>query len=127
MHNYSKVGGKAGKPGPPRVDSPRFDRVEAGERSFPRVEAGYRTQSSFRSKVFAVVAKIKKGQTLTYKEVAKKIGSPKAYRAVGNILNKNVDPKIPCHRVIRSDGKIGGYNRGSAMKANILKQEGVIK
>jgi O-6-methylguanine DNA methyltransferase len=58
--------------------------------------------------------------------VAKLAGSPKAYRAVGNILNKNYDPQIPCHRVIRSDGTTGGYNRGSAQKIKILKSEKAI-
>ena len=43
-----------------------------------------------------------------------------------NILNKNHDPRIPCHRVIRSDGKVGGYNQGAALKAKKLKQEGVL-
>jgi O-6-methylguanine DNA methyltransferase len=58
--------------------------------------------------------------------VAKLAGRPKAYRAVGNILNGNHDPKIPCHRVIRSDGKLGGYNRGAKAKKEILKREGVL-
>jgi len=102
MRNYSKVGGKIGKP-------------------------GYRTQSSFRAKVFSIVARIPKGKVMTYKEVAKKAGNPAAYRAVGNALNKNNDPKIPCHRVIRSDGKIGGYNRGEDLKSKLLKKEGAIK
>jgi O-6-methylguanine DNA methyltransferase len=78
---------------------------------------------SFSEKVYSVVAKIPKGETLTYKEVAARAGSPRAFRAVGNILNKNYDPKIPCHRVIRSDGTIGGYNRGKEEKACRLKQE----
>ena len=63
---------------------------------------------------------------MTYKEVAELAGRPKAWRAVGNILNKNKDPKIPCHRVIRSDGKIGGYNRGSKKKLKRLREEGTI-
>ena len=88
---------------------------------------GYRTPASFRAKVLAVVSKIPKGKTLTYKEVAVRAGSPAAYRSVGNVLNKNYDPKIPCHRVVRSDGKIGGYNRGSEVKIKILKKEGAIK
>ena len=71
--------------------------------------------------------KIPKGKVLTYKEVAKRAGNAKASRAVGNILNKNFNPKIPCHRVIRSDGKLGGYNRGAVEKRKILKKEGVIK
>jgi len=81
----------------------------------------------FREAVYAVVKKIPEGHVLTYKEVAVKIGKPKAYRAVGNILNKNFDQDIPCHRVIKSDGKLGGYNRGIENKKIILKKEGFIK
>ncbi|TSC54924.1 MAG: methylated-DNA-[protein]-cysteine S-methyltransferase [Parcubacteria group bacterium LiPW_30] len=77
----------------------------------------------FTKKVFGVVSKIPKGKTLTYKEVAKRAGNEKACRAVGNILNKNYNPKIPCHRVVRSDGKIGGYNRGVKIKLEMLKKE----
>ena len=80
---------------------------------------------SFQEKVYAVVRKIPKGKVLTYKDVAKKIGKPKAYRAVGTILSKNFNPEIPCHRVIRTNGKIGNYNRGgSVSKIKILKAEG---
>ena len=82
---------------------------------------------TFREKVYAVVKKIPKGRVLTYKEVARRVGKPLAYRAVGNILNKNVDPKVPRHRVIRSDGKIGGYRDGSSFKIKILKEEGYLK
>lgn len=78
---------------------------------------------SFSQRVHAVVRKIPAGQTLTYKQVAKLSGRPKAYRAVGNILNKNHDPAIPCHRVIRSDGTPGGYNRGKEKKIQLLKSE----
>ena len=79
---------------------------------------------NFQQQVYAVVRKIPKGEVLTYKEVAERVGEPKAYRAVGNILNKNFDPSIPCHRVIRSDGKLGGYNRGGDLKKEILIREG---
>ncbi|MDR3558272.1 MAG: MGMT family protein [Candidatus Pacebacteria bacterium] len=48
---------------------------------------------------------------------------PRAFRAVGNILNKNYDPTIPCHRVVRSDGTLGGYNRGAKKKMEMLKEE----
>lgn len=82
--------------------------------------------STFREKVYRVVKKIPRGKTLTYKEVAEKAGSPKAYRAVGNILNKNRDPEVPCHRVIRSDGRVGGYNLGTEKKEAILRKEGAI-
>lgn len=81
---------------------------------------------SFSQKVHDVVKKIPKGKVLTYKEVAKKAGNEKASRAVGNILNKNHNPEIPCHRVIRSDGQIGGYNKGCKTKIEILKKEGYI-
>jgi len=81
---------------------------------------------SFTQKVYDVVSKIPKGKVLTYKEVARKSGNEKASRAVGNILNKNYDKNIPCHRVIKSDGGIGGYNRGKDKKKEILKREGVV-
>lgn len=77
----------------------------------------------FQQKVYAIVKKIPKGKTLTYKQVAEKIGRPKAYRAVGLALKKNYSPDIPCHRVIRSDGQTGGYNRGAELKKQILKKE----
>ena len=81
----------------------------------------------FKEKVLKVVSKIPKGKTLTYKQVAKLAGSPNAYRAVGNIISKNYDSKIPCHRVVRSDGAVGGYNRGMENKIKILRKEGAIK
>lgn len=80
-------------------------------------------KKSFAEKVLAVVAKIPSGNTLTYKQVAVRAGSPGAFRAVGSILNKNYNPRIPCHRVIRSDGKIGGYNRGVKEKITKLMME----
>jgi O-6-methylguanine DNA methyltransferase len=79
--------------------------------------------TEFAKKVYAVVRKIPKGKTLTYGQVAALAGRPGAARAVGNILSKNYDPGIPCHRVIRADGKLGGYNRGAAKKARILREE----
>ena len=78
---------------------------------------------SFTEKVRTVVSKIPKGETLSYKEVARRAGNAKASRAVGNILNKNHDRRIPCHRVIRSDGRPGGYNRGAKNKIRLLKAE----
>ncbi|OGD43265.1 hypothetical protein A2567_02350 [Candidatus Azambacteria bacterium RIFOXYD1_FULL_42_11] len=79
--------------------------------------------TSFARKVFEIVKKIPKGKTATYKEVAVLAGRPRAWRAVGNILNKNFNPDIPCHRVIRSDGKTGGYNRGVSKKLLLLQKE----
>lgn len=80
----------------------------------------------FSEKVYRVVQKIPKGETLTYKQVAERAGSPKAFRAVGNILNKNYDPSVPCHRVVRSNNVPGGYNRGKENKVNLLRAEGAI-
>jgi methylated-DNA-[protein]-cysteine S-methyltransferase len=79
---------------------------------------------SFREKVLEIVGKIPKGKTLTYKQVATKAGSPNAYRAVGSIMKANYNTKIPCHRVIGSDGKMHGYNRGGIdKKLEILRKE----
>lgn len=80
-------------------------------------------RQSFREHVLHLVAAIPAGQTLTYTQVAARAGRPRAYRAVGNILNQNYDPNIPCHRVVRSDGTSGGYNRGAAKKKQLLKFE----
>ncbi|HEY4482962.1 MAG: 6-O-methylguanine DNA methyltransferase [Candidatus Yanofskybacteria bacterium RIFCSPLOWO2_02_FULL_47_9b] len=81
---------------------------------------------SFKQKVFAVVRKIPRGKMLTYKQVATRVGSPKAYRAVGSVLATNYDPDIPCHRVVRSDGLTGGYNRGAKAKRQKLEKEGAL-
>ena len=80
-------------------------------------------KSTFADRVRAVVAKIPKGETMTYRQVAERAGSPRAFRAVGNVLNKNYDPNIPCHRVVRSDGTPGGYNHGAERKREILQEE----
>lgn len=83
--------------------------------------------SKFTNAVQAVVKNIPAGSVLTYKQVAEKAGSPQAARAVASIMAANYDPTIPCHRVIRSDGTVGGYNRGGAsVKATILRAEGVV-
>lgn len=77
----------------------------------------------FKEKVYYLVSQIPRGQVMTYQEVAEKIGHPRAARAVGNALNQNTDLKIPCHRIIRSDGSIGGYNQGVHIKRLLLEQE----
>lgn len=82
---------------------------------------------TFKEKVLAVVGKIPRGKVLTYKEVAQQAGSPLAYRAVGQIISKNYDPNIPCHRVVGSNGKLTGYNRGLELKRQLLIEEGAIK
>lgn len=81
-------------------------------------------RETFADQVRKIVAEIPKGETLSYGEVARRAGNVRAARAVGNILKKNFDPTIPCHRVIRSDGKTGDYNRGAERKRELLKREG---
>lgn len=85
---------------------------------------------NFSKKVIGIVSKIPKGKTLSYKEVARRAGAEKAARAVGNVLNKNYfdcvkagRKNIPCHRVVRSDGKTGGYAKGEREKRRLLKKE----
>jgi len=81
----------------------------------------------FSDKVKAVVRNIPKGETMTYLEVAKKTGNPKAARAVARVMSANYDTDIPCHRVVRADGSLGGYNRGGVtQKAKILTKEGAL-
>ncbi|RME55801.1 MGMT family protein [Candidatus Parcubacteria bacterium] len=82
-------------------------------------------KAPFRARVLAVVRSIPKGQVLSYKEVARRAGNPRAARAVGSILHRNFNPRIPCHRVVRADGGLGGYNRGIAKKHALLRKEGV--
>lgn len=67
-----------------------------------------------------MVKNIRPGSTLTYGEVAIEAGFPGAARAVGTLLSKNFDDTIPCHRVIRADGKMGGYNRGGEITKRVL-------
>ena len=82
-------------------------------------------KTSFERDVILEVAKIPYGSVKTYKEIAKSLNSH-AYRAVGTAIGKNPFPIIiPCHRVIRSDGKIGGFRGGTPMKVEILKNEGI--
>lgn len=81
--------------------------------------------SEFSNGVYKITKRIPSGEVMSYKAVAKAIGRPKAYRAVGNTLNKNTNPEVSCHRVIRSDGKVGGYRLGTKRKIFILKKEGV--
>jgi len=79
---------------------------------------------SFRKKVLNIVRKIPHGKVLTYKDVAARAGNSKAARTVGAILRTNFNSKIPCHRVIKSNGTLGGYNRGRHKKQKLLKEEG---
>ena len=89
---------------------------------------GYR-MTAFQKDVLVATAQIEKGEVLTYKQVAERIGRPRAYRAVGTALSKNpVAPRIPCHRVVRSDGDTGNYSGkgGRKGKRAMLAGEGAI-
>jgi len=80
--------------------------------------------TEFAQSVAKAVTKIARGKTATYKQIAEAIGRPRAYRAVALCLSKNTDTRVPCHRIIRSDGQLGGYNglRGKS-KEKLLKNE----
>jgi len=82
---------------------------------------------SFQEQVYKVVKTIPKGKVMTYGQVAERIGHPNAARAVGTILKNNKDKSVPCHRVIRADGKLGGYNGINGVKERLLKKEGYLK
>ncbi len=80
----------------------------------------------FQKRVWRAILEIPRGEVCSYSWVAKKIGRPKAVRAVGNALGKNpFAPLVPCHRVIRKDGSIGGFAGGASKKEHLLKKEGV--
>ena len=82
--------------------------------------------SDFEKKVYGIVSAIPRGQSRSYKWVAARAGSPGASRAVGNALNKNPYPVvIPCHRVVKSDGSLGGYSKGVSIKKRLLETEGI--
>ena len=84
--------------------------------------------TEFQLKVWNYLKKIPRGKVKTYSEVAKAIGKPLAVRAVANAIGKNpLAPQIPCHRVIRSDGSLGGYSGKGGIKTKILllKKEGI--
>ena len=81
-------------------------------------------KTSFTQKVLDVVRAIPKGEMLSYASVAKRAGNERAARVVGSIMKKNYDPTVPCHRVVKSNGRIGNYNRGGEeAKKKLLEQE----
>lgn len=81
---------------------------------------------AFYVKVWKAMDKIPRGKVATYKELARAIGNPHAARAIGNACNKNPNaPQTPCHRVIASNGSLGGYALGLHKKVQLLEREGV--
>lgn len=81
-------------------------------------------KKSFNEKCYLLLKQVPFGKVVAYKEIARKLGS-KGYRAVGNAMNKNKNKNIKCYKVVCSDGKIGGYNRGKKEKIRLLKKEGI--
>jgi methylated-DNA-[protein]-cysteine S-methyltransferase len=78
-------------------------------------------------KIYKKLLEVPKGKITTYGELAKAVGLKNGQRAVGKIMNKNPYPVIiPCHRVVKSDGKVGGYAYGEEIKSDMLIQEGII-
>ncbi|RJQ43805.1 MAG: methylated-DNA--[protein]-cysteine S-methyltransferase [Nitrospiraceae bacterium] len=96
---------------------------QGGNKEFSQ-EVVFLAGTEFEKKVWSVLKKIPFGETRTYKWVAEKIGKPAAARAVGQALSKNPIPiVIPCHRVIESDGSLGGYSSGVEVKKRLLEME----
>jgi len=82
-------------------------------------------KKSFNERCYDKLRKVPRGRVTTYKELAHALGT-RAYRAIGNAMNKNpYSPKVACHRVVNSDGGIGGYADGEAEKIQMLKGEGI--
>lgn len=86
-------------------------------------------KDDFKARVLAIVRKIPRGKTMSYGQVATAAGRPKAARAVGTIMAGNQNKQVPCHRVIRADGTIGGYNglQGTMSKEALLQKEGALR
>lgn len=80
---------------------------------------------SFSERCYQILKKVPRGKVTTYREIARALRS-KAYRAVGNAMNRNPRaPHVPCHRVVKSDGRVGGFASGTRKKISMLKKEGI--
>ena len=87
--------------------------------------ANLRTPTRFEQRVYKVISTIPTGQTRSYRWVAKQLGDVNLARAVGNALGRNpFAPEVPCHRVIKTDGSLGGYSGGLEKKLALLRKEG---
>lgn len=82
--------------------------------------------TNFQKRVYKILKKVPKGKVTTYGAIAKKLGK-KSYRAVGTALNKNpYAPHVPCHRVVKSNGEVGGFAHGTKKKMEMLRKEGIV-
>ncbi len=87
-------------------------------------DSRFHRPTPFEERVYAVVRRIPKSQTRSYQWVATQLGDPSRARAVGNALNRNpYAPQVPCHRVIRLDGSLGGFSKGAEVKRRLLDAE----
>lgn len=105
-----------------------MERVRKRERETKRSikQLQSRGNKSLDEQVYELLKTIPRGRVTTYKAIAKAIGKPNASRVIGNILKNNPNPVIiPCHRVVKSDGKIGGYAYGKNIKKILLETEGI--
>ncbi|MFQ6129045.1 MAG: methylated-DNA--[protein]-cysteine S-methyltransferase, partial [Thermoplasmata archaeon] len=103
------------------------DYFNGADVDFSGIEIDFSDYTEFQKRVLKAVMNIPLGEVRSYKQVAEIIGRPKAYRPVGNALGKNRTPiVIPCHRVVRSDGSLGGYRGGVRWKRILLGLEGVL-
>ena len=83
--------------------------------------------TSFQSQCYEALKKVPRGKVITYGGLAEMIGKPKAHRAVGSAMNKNpFAPKVPCHRVVKSNGDLGGFSIDIKVKIKRLQEEGVM-
>jgi methylated-DNA-[protein]-cysteine S-methyltransferase len=83
-------------------------------------------KTEFERKVLVATFKIPKGKISTYKRIADKVGRPRAYRAVATALKKNpLHPIVPCHRVVRSDGRFGGEEKRAETRRELVEKEGI--
>ncbi len=106
------------------VDKINFKNIDDGFSSFEKLFKSLFKIKPFSEQVYSLTALIPKGKVLTYGKVAEYLGS-KAYRAVGTALHKNPYKEVPCHRVVNSNGYVGGFARGQNNKIKLLKSEGV--
>ena len=103
--------------------------ILAGEiyRKINKLSILFFEMKSFNEKCYAILKKVPAGKVTTYEALARTVGNPRAARAVGNAMNRNpYAPKVPCHRVVKSDGKIGGFALGVKKKIEMLKREGIL-
>ncbi len=83
-------------------------------------------KTEFERKVLVATFRIPKGKISTYKRIAEKVNRPRAYRAAANALKKNpLHPIVPCHRVVRSDGRFGGEKKSAEARRKLVKKEGI--